>query len=181
MPKRSGVHRRDFLKVTATAAAGAACGRGRDSWRVLTGQEGDTLAAVCDTLIPADQDPGAAAAGAVVFIDRQLAGRERGHRQTYGRGLRAIEATAQRLHGRAFAELTPETRTTLLASIEHGDVPADVWSAEDAKAFFDLVLSHTRMGFYGDPRHGGNRERVSWKMLGIPDPPVRGRLHEPSS
>ena len=180
MPKRSAVHRRDFLKVTASAAAGAACGRGRDSWRVLTTQEGDTLAAVCDTLIPPDQDPGAAAAGAVVFIDRQLAGRERRHRRTYGEGLRALDATARRVHGRGVAELAPETRSTLLASIERGDVPADLWSPDGAKAFFELVLSHTRMGFYGDPRHGGNRDRVSWKMLGIPDPPVRGRLHEPS-
>jgi gluconate 2-dehydrogenase gamma chain len=30
-------------------------------------------------------------------------------------------------------------------------------------------------GFYGDPRHGGNREGVSWKMLGLPYPPIRGR------
>jgi hypothetical protein len=34
------------------------------------------------------------------------------------------------------------------------------------------------MGFYGDPRHGGNKDRVAWRMLGVPDPPVRGRLHE---
>ena len=180
MPKRDAVHRRDFLKVTATAAAAAACGRGRDSWRVLTAQEGDTLAAVCDALIPPDQDPGAATAGAVAFIDRQLAGRERRHRSTYSQGLRALGATARQLHGRAFTELTPETRAALLAVIERGDVPADLWAPGEAKAFFELVLGHTRMGFYGDPRHGGNRERVSWKMLGIPDPPVRGRLHEPS-
>jgi gluconate 2-dehydrogenase gamma chain len=180
MPKRRAVHRRDFLKVTATAAAGAACGRGRDSWRVLTTQEGDTLAAICDTLIPPDQDPGAAEAGVVVFIDTQLAGRERRHRRAYSQGLRAVEALARRVQGRAFTEMTPESRATLLSSIERGDVPADLWPPGDAKAFFELVLSHTRMGFYGDPRHGGNRERVSWKMLGIPDPPVRGRLHEPS-
>ena len=31
-------------------------------------------------------------------------------------------------------------------------------------------------GFYGDPRHGGNRDRVSWKMVGLPYPPLRGRL-----
>jgi hypothetical protein len=30
-------------------------------------------------------------------------------------------------------------------------------------------------GFYGDPRHGGNLNRVSWKMLRLPYPPVRGR------
>ena len=34
------------------------------------------------------------------------------------------------------------------------------------------------MGFYGDPRHGGNRNRVAWTMIGMPDPPIRGRLHE---
>ena len=49
---------------------------------------------------------------------------------------------------------------------------------EELAAFFALLREHAMMGFYGDPRHGGNKERVSWKMLGVPDPPVRGRLHE---
>ena len=48
---------------------------------------------------------------------------------------------------------------------------------ENSKEFFDLILAHTRQGFYGDPRHGGNRDRVSWKMVGLPFPPVRGRMH----
>ena len=39
----------------------------------------------------------------------------------------------------------------------------------------DLVLNHARQGFYGDPRHGGNRAMASWKMVGLPFPPVRGR------
>jgi gluconate 2-dehydrogenase gamma chain len=30
-------------------------------------------------------------------------------------------------------------------------------------------------GFYGDPRHGGNREYASWRMLGVPVAPIRGR------
>jgi hypothetical protein len=25
-------------------------------------------------------------------------------------------------------------------------------------------------GFYGDPRHGGNLNRVGWKMIGFPGP-----------
>ena len=48
---------------------------------------------------------------------------------------------------------------------------------ENSKAFFTLILTHTRQGFYGDPRHGGNRNMVSWKMLGLPFPPLRGRQH----
>jgi len=45
-------------------------------------------------------------------------------------------------------------------------------------AFFGRLRHYTMMGFYGDPRHGGNKDRVSWKMLGLPDPPIRGRRHD---
>jgi len=37
------------------------------------------------------------------------------------------------------------------------------------------VVSHTMQGYYGDPRHGGNRDAVSWTMLGVPASPIRGR------
>ena len=52
------------------------------------------------------------------------------------------------------------------------------WQGIAPAAFFRLLRDYTMMGFYGDPRHGGNKERVSWRMLGVPDPPLRGRLHE---
>ena len=45
----------------------------------------------------------------------------------------------------------------------------------ETKPFFDMLVAHAMQGFYGDPRHGGNRERVSWKMLGVASPPLRGR------
>jgi gluconate 2-dehydrogenase gamma chain len=38
-----------------------------------------------------------------------------------------------------------------------------------------MVIAHTMQGYYGDPRHGGNREAVSWCMLGVPVIPIRGR------
>jgi gluconate 2-dehydrogenase gamma chain len=44
-----------------------------------------------------------------------------------------------------------------------------------SRVFFDLILAHTLQGFYGDPRHGGNRNMASWRMLGLACPPVRGR------
>ena len=61
---------------------------------------------------------------------------------------------------------------------EKGQVEAEDWAAVEPATFFKVVLDHTMMAFYGDPRHGGNRGRASWKMLGLPDPPIRGRLHE---
>jgi gluconate 2-dehydrogenase gamma chain len=60
--------------------------------------------------------------------------------------------------------LTPGQQTEVLTEVER-----------TSTAFFNLILEHTRHGFYGDPRHGGNRNRISWKMLRLPFPPLRGR------
>jgi gluconate 2-dehydrogenase gamma chain len=34
------------------------------------------------------------------------------------------------------------------------------------------VRNHTLEGYYGSPRHGGNRDAVSWRMLGLDEPPI---------
>jgi len=174
------VGRRVFLKVgaTAVAASAAGCGAAPGRWRVLTEAEAVTLAALCDRIIPPDQDPGASEAGVVTFIDRQLAAHQEERRELYQLGLRALDATARRRHGQSFADLGSDARVTLLRDVEKGAVEAADWVGVEPAEFFGVVVDHTMMGFYGDPRHGGNRGRVSWKMLGLPDPPVRGRLHE---
>ena len=46
---------------------------------------------------------------------------------------------------------------------------------KESRAFFELVREHTMEGYYGSPRHGGNRDAVSWRMLGLDEPPLRGR------
>jgi gluconate 2-dehydrogenase gamma chain len=172
--------RRGFLQTgaTAAAAAAAACGGPTSRWRVFTEGEAATLAAVCDQIVPPDDAPGAAQAGAVAFIDRQLATRQKEQAETYRRALGALDATARRRHAQPFALLGFEAQTAILRDVEKGAVEAADWDGVGPASFFEHVRSHTMMGFYGDPRHGGNKERVSWRMLGIPDPPIRGRLHE---
>ena len=169
--------RRAFLRTGAAAAATAvACGEG-SRWRALTDEEARTLAAACDPIIPPDDVPGAVDAGVVDFIDRQLATREKDEREAWRRGVAALDATARRRHAAPFADLPFDARTALLGDVESGAVDAADWTGVDARDFFRRLRFHTMMGFYGDPRHGGNRDRVSWRMLGVPDPPVRGRLH----
>ena len=129
-----------------------------------------------DRIIPADQDPGAAWAGVVNFIDTQLAGPYRRFRKAYHQGLAGTEEASLVMFGKRFADISSEQRDTLLQSIEKGKVKSESWKSAAQSKFFDLVLNHTMQGFYGDPRHGGNRDRVSWKMLRLPYPPVRGRL-----
>ena len=123
-----------------------------------------------DALIPADQDPGARDAGAVLYIDRQLTRKYKRHQQTYRDALQAID----QLGPAPFASLDFDARTRLLQQLESGQVPARLFPG-GGKAVFELVLAHTMQGFYGNPRHGGNRDYASWRMMGVPPMPVRGR------
>jgi gluconate 2-dehydrogenase gamma chain len=172
--------RREFLKTgaVAVAATAAACAGPGGRWRVLTEAEALMLAAACDQIVPPDEDPGAAEAGVVAFIDRQLATRAKRDVGRWRAGIRGLEGTARRRHGKPFVELAFADQTALIRDLQAGAVdPAD-WEELPPQAFFRLLRDHTMMGFYGDPRHGGNKDRVSWRMLGVPDPPIRGRLHE---
>jgi len=161
----------------AAAGSGVACGKFSSPWRFLRVNEARTLAALCDQIIPPDDDPGAAWAQVVNYIDRQLCGPLQHLRNSYRYGIAAVDKSSRTLYGADFAALTPVQQTELLARMEACRAPADAWNQLSSRAFFDLLVDHTMQGFYGDPRHGGNRDRASWKMLGLPYPPIRGRLH----
>lgn len=164
MKRLMNMNRRHFLQTTATAAAAftAACSASRPQGRFLGKSELATLEAICEQIIPEDQDPGAAYAGAVNYIDRQLAGFYREHRQVYRSGI----AEADRRADGNFVRATSARQLAILKDMEKD---------EQTKAFFSLVVSHTMQGFYGNPRHGGNRDYCSWRMLGVTVSPVRGR------
>jgi len=155
--------RRSFLAGAALGAAG--CGQDKGARLALTGEEARTLDAICDQLIPADQDPGAAATGAVVFIDRQLAGPYARYRPAYRDGLARTAALSHKMFGKPLNQLAGEQRLAVVERLE-----------DDARPFFEMVLAHTMQGFYGSPRHGGNRDYASWRMLRVPASPVRGRI-----
>jgi gluconate 2-dehydrogenase gamma chain len=174
------VDRRGFLKTgtVAAAATAAGCGEAGARWRVLTAAEAATLAAACDRIIPPDEDLGASQAGVVVFVDRQLATREKDQLGLWRAGLAGLGAAARRAHAKPFAELGEAEQTALLQQAERGEGERADWGEASPAQFFRALRSFTMMGFYGDPRHGGNEGRVAWRMIGVPDPPVRGRLHE---
>jgi gluconate 2-dehydrogenase gamma chain len=168
--KSDGIRRRSLLGAGVAAISGSALscapGRAGSPWRYFTVAEAETLDAVCAQLIPADQDSGAREARVVNYIDLQLSQRFRKHRAAYRQGLDGIDQTSRGKFGKRFLELAPEQQIEVLNAIE-----------ESSRVFFELLLAHSRQGFYGDPRHGGNRNRASWKMVGLPFPQVRGREH----
>jgi gluconate 2-dehydrogenase gamma chain len=167
---RDSLKRRKFLGAGLSATAAgmlASCGRtgGGPNWRFLTAAEASAVDAICEQIIPADTDPGARQAGVVNFIDLQLTKHHKRYQGAYRKGIAGVDAASRKRFGKPFVDLTSEQQIEILTDVENNDAE-----------FFGLIRTHTMQGFYGDPRHGGNRGAVSWKMLGLPTPPVRGRL-----
>ena len=140
--------RRTFLGSAAVAVSGVAagCGGAKSSLRFFTDREARVLDAILSIVIPSDDAPGAREAGVIHYIDRQLTRKFRDQQSTYREALAKLKESVD--------------EKTLVSS---------------HKPFFDLVVTHAMQGFYGNPRHGGNQDFASWRMLGIPPIPVRGR------
>ncbi len=167
---RDSLKRRRFLGAGLSATAAgvlASCGRtgGDPDWRFFTAAEARAVDAICEQIIPADTDPGARQAGVVNFIDIQLTKHYKRYQGAYRKGIAGVDAVSRKRFGKPFAELPSEQQAEVLTDLEN-----------NGAEFFGLIRTHTMQGFYGDPRHGGNRGEVSWKMLGLPNPPVRGRM-----
>ena len=144
-------------------------------YRFFTDAEAALLVEVCEQLIPGDDAPGARQTGAINYIDRQLVGVFKRHRQTYRRGLAAFDRMCRKEFGGPFESLDTERKIEVLQATEAGRVPGKPWGDPAPQAFFNLVLAHTMQSFYGSPRHGGNRDYASYRMLGLDYPPVVGR------
>jgi gluconate 2-dehydrogenase gamma chain len=130
-------------------------------WQTFRDREAALVEALTDRIIPADDDPGAKEAAVVHYIDRQLAGPLRRYAGPYRTGLAALAKNCRERTGRDFGNLSEEEKDEFLRQIESGAVPGG--------AFFQMVIDHTMQGFYGSPKHGGNGDEASWKMLGIED------------
>lgn len=164
---KARLSRRQFAVAGALAgvAAVTGCRSGNTGgWDYLTDQQARVLSALCDQIIPADDFPSASQAGVVTYIDRQLARHYRRHQDTYRQGLRHAEVTSRRRFGRGLAEISGPQQLEIAIALE-----------KENRSFFDLLVRHTMEGYYGSPRHGGNRDAVSWRMLGLDEPPLRGR------
>jgi gluconate 2-dehydrogenase gamma chain len=145
--------------------------------------------AAVSRLIPADEQwPGAREAGVSNYMDKQLAGAwgagERLYRSgpwrqgTPEQGYQLPFTPAELFHtalaainkklakaGTPFAKMSLEDQDAYLKSLEAGGkdlngVPSDV--------FFAHLWELTLEGFFSDPVYGGNRDMISWRMIGFP-------------
>lgn len=163
----SAISRRQFAIAGALAGAVAVAGcrsANTGGWDFLSDVHANILAGLCDQIIPADDFPSASQAGVVTYIDRQLARHYRRHQAVYSDGLSQADQISRVRFGRSFTELNVSQQHEIASTLEKKN-----------RVFFDLLREHTMEGYYGSPRHGGNRDAVSWRMLGLDEPPLRGR------
>jgi gluconate 2-dehydrogenase gamma chain len=179
MHDEASVSRRKFIVVSALSAASAGCTIGCARFQpsaALLPDERRLVEAVADQIIPPDETPGGRDAGAAEFIDRQLRGPYLRFLPDYRNGLSKLDETSRRLHQQSFANLAAPHQTALLQAIEADKVPDGIWKPGEAGQFFRLISDHCMQGFYGSPRHGGNRDFVSWRMVGMDNPQIVGRI-----
>ena len=123
-----------------------------------------TLHAAVDRIIPPDEFPGGVEAGVCDYLLRQLKADLAHLAADYPRFLAALDDEARAVHAAGFASLDEAQQDSLLTSVEQGDVRAD-WPLDPA-GFFAQFVEHCAEGFYSDPGNGGNRDGVSWRMIG---------------
>lgn len=116
------------------------------------------VAALAAQVLPSDGTPGATEAGVIYFIDKALMTFERDRQDTYRHGLSELEATRRQLFpaSASFAGLDSNQQQQVIRALEHSD-------------FFELVRSHTVLGFLADPSYGGNRGKAGWRHIGFED------------
>jgi hypothetical protein len=123
------------------------------------------LRALIDRIIPADDFPSGWQAGVGDYLARQFERDLRPQLDGYRAGLDALDVEAQASCGARFAELGAEEQDALLRRIETGAVTT-AWPIDPA-AFFQAAVEHAMEGFYADPGNGGNRDGISWRMIGF--------------
>jgi gluconate 2-dehydrogenase gamma chain len=187
-----------FKIAGATAAAKALEAHGAtakmpatpsQSYTFLQPDEARFLEAATERLIPADENgPGAREADVVFYIDRQLAGAWGAGDRLYRTGpwhegaptqgyqlpytpaelfrhaLRGIHNDLAK-RGKPFEKMAAQEQDAYLKSLEGGKVDLD---GVPSNVFFETLLELTIEGFFVDPVYGGNRDMVSWKMIGFP-------------
>ena len=174
------MNRNEFIRI-ALAGAGnlillPSCVRSINPYRFFTVDEAKCVIALSEQIIPADDEwPGATYAGVINYIDKQLVEVFIEDQSKYREGILALQLTCQQMIGKAFEELEFDVQTEFLYKIEKNEVNGDAWHDYKPSDFFGMIISHTMQGFYSSPRHGGNRNYLSYRMLDLDYPLIVGQ------
>ena len=166
-----GKSRRSFLlaSVTGVPAAWVAANypgilaaqenaRAATKFTFFTDAQAVEVEAMAAQIIPTGDTPGAREAHCIYFIDRALSGFAKDTQSAYVKGLQDLQAKTLELYpnGGKFSALPSEQQIKVLTAMEK-------------TPFFRTVRTHTVLGFFSRPVHGGNYDKVGWKLIGYDD------------
>jgi gluconate 2-dehydrogenase gamma chain len=184
-------------RVAPSAAANAGGQQQQSTYLFFNSDEAAFIEVAVARLIPKDdQWGGALEAGVPNYIDKQLAGAWGAGERLYRSGpwqpgtpsqgyqlpftpaelfrtaLAAINKDlSQRCGNRdqveacPFAKMSADEQDSYLKALEAGGRDLDGIPSE---VFFAHLLESTLEGFFSDPVYGGNRNMLSWRMIGFP-------------
>ena len=148
--------------------------------RVLTEAEMKTVTALCDVIIPEDeQSPSASAVGVPDFINEWVSApyaQQLADREQVRAGLKWIDAEADRQFQKSFADLTDEQKRQICDAICF--VPKAKPEHKDAAEFFAKFRNLAAGGFYSSPEGWKDLEYIgNVPLVEFPGPPAEVLKH----
>ena len=145
------------LQATAAHAMAAAP---QDPWEFFTPDQAREFDAISAQFVPTDETPGAREAHVVRFVDRYLA--------TIAKDEQPAVQDRFKLLGDAVQNRTPASRS--FAALSNADQIALLTELEQTQGgLFNAFLRYTMLGMFSHPMHGGNFNKVGWKLIGYED------------
>lgn len=141
------------------AAAETSWGQSDGNWSrfaFFTPAQGAEVEAMAAQIFPTTDTPGAREAQVITFIDAGLTSFAKGQQAVVTAGLEDLNKRVTAQGGRSFAALTVPQQIALLTAIQ-------------TTPFFRAIRDLTIMGMFAAPQHGGNFNKVGWKLIGFDD------------
>jgi len=122
----------------------------------FTPQQGVEVEAMAAQIFPTTDTPGAREAQAIIFIDTALVTFAKAQQGVVKAGLEDLHTRVTAQGAASLAALSQEKQIALLTSIQ-------------TTPFFRAIRDLTITGMFAAPQHGGNFNKVGWKLIGFDD------------
>ena len=142
------------------ASALAARTAPEEPYRFLSADQVRELDAITATLVPTDDTAGAREAHVVRFMDTALATFWKDRQKDFPQLLQQVETFVEKKTpgNKSFAALDDANRIAVLREFEKGDA-----------RIFGQLRGFTMVGMFSHPDHGGNFDKIGWKLIGFDD------------
>lgn len=147
------------------------------------------LEVLFDALIPSDEErqiPGAKNAGAVNYVVHLLANKGEGDEENeyfeinkwriaYPVWLSLLNDASNIFFKVELNQLNRTQATQLLTALEQGKIKTTE-TKENQTKIFQTLWRHCIQACFGDPKYGGNKNRIMWKWYGYLEEPKQIKL-----